>query len=116
MPLKKDESTTAIRTIDMTVFGPRLSAWIDQNGAENAIMNGVTPMMIPAQKAASPGSVMPSSERNKGRKDMMPIMEMPAPIWIAQTRYMTCFQFFISPLLSFLVEWGGFPSFSYYTP
>ena len=52
MPLKKDESTTAIRTIDMTVFGPRLSAWIDQNGAENAIMNGVTPMMIPAQKAA----------------------------------------------------------------
>ena len=88
----------------MTVFGPRLSAWIDQNGAENAIMNGVTPMMIPAQKAASPVSVMPSSERNKGRKDMMPIMEMPAPIWIAQTRYMTCFQFFISPLLSFLVE------------
>lgn len=58
-------SVTAARTMDMTSFGPRRSAWIDQKGAERAIINGVTPEMSPAQKAASPASVTPISPKKE---------------------------------------------------
>ena len=69
---------------------------MDQKGADRAIMKGVTPVMRPAQNAASPGSVSPISDRKRGRNDMTPTMDMPAPIWIAQTRYTMDFQFFIA--------------------
>ena len=85
-------SVTAARTMDMTSFGPRRSAWIDQKGAERAIINGVTPEMSPAQKAASPASVTPSSPRKRGRNAMTPIIAIPAPTWMAHIRYTIRFQ------------------------
>lgn len=57
-------------------------------------MKGVTPVIRPAQNAASPGSDSPSSDRKSGRNDMTPTMEMPAPTWMAQTRYTMDFQLF----------------------
>ena len=85
-PWSRDEAVTVRSTTDITVFGPRRSAWMDQKGAEKAIMKGVTPTISPAQNAASPGSVSPISERKRGRKDMTPTMEIPAPTWIRQVR------------------------------
>ncbi len=85
----------------MTVFGPRLSAWIDQNGAENAIMNGVTPMMIPAPESSLAGigdAELGKEQRQEGHDahhgdacadldradevyDMFPVFHIPSPFF-----------------------------------
>ena len=84
------------RIMDSAKRGPRRSACMDQKGAAIATKKGVTPEISPAQNAASPGSVTPSSDvRKSGMKATTPMIEIPVPICMTAMVYTIRFQFCI---------------------